>query len=981
MKNKLAVALCLITIISRSQIINTIAGGGALLSNISATQAVLNQPAGIAIDANDNIYFTDPGSSVVRKISTSGILTIYAGNGTVGNSGDGGPATAALINGPTGIVRDKIGNTYFADSREDRIKKVSPSGIITTIAGTGIAGFGGDGGPAVLAQLNFPQGLAIDTLDNIYVADNLNHRIRKITPGGIITTVAGSGLLGFSGDGGLALAAKLNTPFGVHVDKFGVIYIADSYNFRIRKVATNGIITTDAGNGFPFSSGVGGPAISAGLIPVDIKKDTSGNIFLTDYAGNKIRKINTSGIITTVAGTGIAGFSGDGGPATSAQLNFARAMIVKKDGTIFFCDGQNSRVRKITSSGIISTIAGTLAPVYTYPTTQIVQPFGSSINRATGEVYHTDYFGYVIKKVNLSSGLMKTVAGTGIAGFSGDGGLATDAQLDTITGVFSDTSGVYICDAGNKRIRKIDNNGIISTIVGDGTIGFSGDGGPATSAKINFPSDLTVFNNKLYFADRENARIRKVDLATGIITTIAGTGAFAFSGDNGPAISASIGRCYSIAHDKYGNLYLSQPGAGRIRKISTSGIITTIAGNGTAGFAGDNGLATLSVINGPWGVCVDDLDNIYIADHGNNRIRKINASGIITTYAGTGVQGYSGDGGSATNAQIAQVYDISVDAKGNSLAISDQGNNRVRLISSLTIPDICLVSTDTLSNFNQITWEKTNYFNVDTFLIYREVSSNPSIYSKVGAVPASAYSEFTDTNRVYYTNLNQPNGNPRVGTYRYKIKIRDLQNNFSFSSKYHNTVFINDQQNGTFTWNFYDIESTTSPITTYQLQRSNNGINNWQVVNTVSGSQNIIIDPNYSTYTATALWRVEAQGFSCNPTLKTGNAFALKTRTKSNQTNEKTFPVQGVKENNISNLEVTIYPNPSKGIVNIDFLNVSQNFNYKLQITNTLGQEVYQTELYNQRSTINVQTLKSGIYFLNIKQNDNVLSAKKIIVE
>jgi hypothetical protein len=146
-----------------------------------------------------------------------------------------------------------------------------------------------------------------------------------------------------------------------------------------------------------------------------------------------------------------------------------------------------------------------------------------------------------------------------------------------------------------------------------------------------------------------------------------------------------------------------------------------------------------------------------------------------------------------------------------------------------------------------------------------------------------------------------------------------LQNNFSFSSKYHNTVFINDQQNGTFTWNFYDIESTTSPITTYQLQRSNNGINNWQVVNTVSGSQNILIDPNYSTYTATALWRVEAQGFSCNPTLKTGNAFALKTRTKSNQTNEKTFPVQGLKENNISNLEVTIYPNPSKGIVNIDY--------------------------------------------------------------
>ncbi len=955
---KIFLFLILLNNISQAQIINSIAGGGILATNIQATQAQLNQPSGLTIDANGNIYFTDPAFSIVRKIATSGILTTYAGNGTVGNSGMGGQATQATLNGPLGIVRDGIGNTYFADAPNNLIYKVSATGIINIFAGTGVASFSGDSGPATLATLNYPQGLAIDLSGNIYVADNKNNRIRKISTSGIISTVAGNGTFGYSGNGGLATAAALKEPFGVNVDKYGNIYIADTYNYRIRKVNTSGIISNFAGTGFPTSSGDGGNALSAALIPIAVFTDSvSGSLFLSDFAGNKIRKINTSNIISNVAGTGIAGFSGDGGLATNAKLNFPRQVVVKANGEVYFSDGQNQRIRKVSTSGIITTIAGKTPDLFQYANNARLQPFMLSLNRSNGAVYFSDYYSYTIRKIDQSSGLLFTAAGNGTRGFSGDGGLATAAQLDTINGVHSDTSGIYICDAGNGRIRKVNKNGIISTIVGTGTKGYSGDNGLATSAKIMEPWDLKIYNNQLYFIDRQNFRVRKVDLSSGIITTIFGTGVYSYSGDGGLAINASFKNFVAMDIDNNGNLYFADADADVIRKINTAGIVTTIAGTGVAGFSGDNGLATAAKLQEPTGVTVDDFANIYITDQNNYRIRKINSAGIIETICGNGVNINTGDGGSAILAEISVPWSIRVDANSNSIIFVDQGSNKVRMISNVAIPDICVVGSDSLTNYNQITWEKSNYFNVDSFIIYREVSSSPIQYFKVGALSNSAYSEFNDTNRVFFTSNALPNGDPKITTYKYKIKIRDNQNNFSFLSNYHNTVYINDLGNGSFQWNLYNIENTPNPISNYNLLRDTIGNGSWHIVGTTTGSQNLLVDPLYSTYQNRANWRVDGVGLSCNPTLKPSNVLVVKNKTKSNTKDNFTI-LTGLNNQLLSN-SIQFFPNPSTDFVNIRSSVLMQ----KINIYNSLG-ELVLTRLINNQSQvkINLQELSTGIY-------------------
>ena len=217
----------------------------------------------MAVDASGNLYIADTGNNRIRKVSATGIITTVAGNGSAGYSGDGGPATSAQLDGPEGVAVDGSGNLYIADTCNNRIRKVSATGIITTVAGNGSAGYSGDGGPATSAQLSLPAGVAVDGSGNLYIADSGNNRIRKVSATGIITTVAGNGSPGYSGDGGPATSAQLNQPAGVAVDASGNLYIADSSNNRIRKVSATGIITTVAGNGFDGYSGDGGPATSA----------------------------------------------------------------------------------------------------------------------------------------------------------------------------------------------------------------------------------------------------------------------------------------------------------------------------------------------------------------------------------------------------------------------------------------------------------------------------------------------------------------------------------------------------------------------------------------------------------------------------------------------------------------------------------------------------------------------------------------------
>ncbi len=332
---------------------------------------------------------------------------------------------------------------------------------IATVAGNGIYGYSGDGGAATAAKINGPDGVAIDTIGNLYIADNSNNCIRKVNNLGIISTFAGTGVWGYSGDGGPATAATFTNIGGLAFDKAGNLFIADCVNSRIRKINAAGIINTIAGNGTGGYTGDGGPATDSEIAALDVAIDTNGNVYIQDGTNCVIRKINNAGIISTIAGTGIAGFGGDGGPATSALLNFPTGLATDKFGNIYIADQVNCRIRKIDNTGIITTYAG-----------------------------------------------------TGVAGYSGDGGPATVALIGTIYSVFADDAGnVFLPDRYyiSNCVRKINSSGIISTIAGNGVGSFSGDGGPATAAEIYAPDHVARYSNgNIYIADTRNNRIRMI---------------------------------------------------------------------------------------------------------------------------------------------------------------------------------------------------------------------------------------------------------------------------------------------------------------------------------------------------------------------------------------------------------------------------------------------------------------------------------------
>ncbi len=281
-----------------------------------------------------------------------------AGNTSAGFSGDGGTATTAQLNAPVSVAADKFGNKYISDKSNNRIRKVDSSGIITTFAGTGTAGYLGDGGPASSAQLNTPAGIATDTFGNVYLADQYNHCIRKINLSGVITTCAGRGSAGFSGDGGAATAAQLQQPEDVTTDAAGNLFIADYGNSRVRKVSVSGIITTIAGISSMGSSGDGGPATAAMLVPYRVAVDGIGNVYAAEFWSHRIRQINTAGIINTVVGNGSAGFAGDGGPATAAVINCPYGIAADRYGALFINDQGNRRIRKVDIWGNINTYGG-----------------------------------------------------------------------------------------------------------------------------------------------------------------------------------------------------------------------------------------------------------------------------------------------------------------------------------------------------------------------------------------------------------------------------------------------------------------------------------------------------------------------------------------------------------------------------------------------------------------------------------------------
>ena len=343
-----------------AQIITTVAGDsvqGYNGDNIAATTAKLYGPYSTAVDAAGNLFIADLDNNRVRKVNTDGIITTIAGTGDAGFSGDDSAATLAKLDGPAGVAVDVSGNIYIADDYNSRIRKVNTSGIITTIAGTGVNGYSGDNGPSTAAEINDPHGIAVDAIGNVYICDELNSRVRKINIMGIITTIAGTGLPGYSGDNTEATSAEIDHPYGVAVDLPGNIYFTEWTNNCVRKINTAGIITTIAGGNPTLGfSGDNGPATAADFhIPIGIAIDKEGNIFIGDSYNNRVRKIDQTGIITTYAGTGLEGYSGDNGPAIDAELYGPVGVTIDVSGNLYIADYSNGRIRFIKNTESINT--------------------------------------------------------------------------------------------------------------------------------------------------------------------------------------------------------------------------------------------------------------------------------------------------------------------------------------------------------------------------------------------------------------------------------------------------------------------------------------------------------------------------------------------------------------------------------------------------------------------------------------------------
>ena len=669
-------------------VINTVAGKGRILAGAAgpATSLQMADPEGMTFDSAGNLYIADNQQSVVYKITPSGVATVFAGNGSKGYSGDGGPATSAGLLEPEAVAVDAAGNVYIADFHNERIRRVDRNGTITTFAGGG-ATYEGDGIPATSSTIFEPDGLAFDSTGNLYFAESAGDRIRKVTPDGIIHNIGNANGLGagYSGDAGSASLAQFNAPAGLAVDSKGDLYIADRSNNRVRKIDSNGIVTTFAGNGQGGYSGDGGLATAASLsLPEALAFDSQGNLYIADWGNHVVRQVTPAGVITTVAGyvTCPPTFSGDGGPATMASFIAPYGVAVDSSGNLYVSDQGDRRVRRVMG-GIINTFAGNGVSNFSGDGLQAVEAaldYPADVKAdGSGNLYIADSMNHRVRKVT-PAGIITTIAGNGSPGFSGDGGQATSAQLNTPVAVALDASGnVYIVDSLNFRVRRVTPGGVISTyLVG-------------TAAGRGVPAGLAVDGmGNLYVSDSYLNWVVKVT-PSGSVSTVAGTGTAGYSGDGGPATQAMLNAPQTLALDPGGNLYISDGQNRVVRKVTPAGIVTTVAGNGNGApsISSFEGISAMQLyIDYPTGLAVDTNGNLYV--QGGWYVYRINAAGLISLLVGGGLfgyqEGFAGDGGPSVAARLVRdtcsvgvCMGMTVDAAGN-LYFADSGNDRIRKI-------------------------------------------------------------------------------------------------------------------------------------------------------------------------------------------------------------------------------------------------------------------------------------------------------------
>ena len=687
-------AVCCAPLPGRAQSVLTTLIGGAP-NGLPGLSATLNLPAAIVTDANGNAYVALRGAHQVVRIDSSDHVFAVAGNGISGSAGDGGPAILASLATPVGLALDPAGNLYIADSTSNKIRRVGIDGNISTFAGNGKTAFLGDGGPAAAASLYTPSGVACDSQGNVYIADTTNYVIRKVDATGTIRTIAGIGSVkGSSGNGGPALQAALFNPTGVLVDKNGNVFIADTGNNWIRVLSPGGILTLYGGIdrsaiGSPFSGG-GDPTVATNAIlagPTSLAMDGAGTLYFVEPNLYRIRIITAQGKIAPFAGTNTQGGSGDAGLATSANLGVL-GVAVDRNNNVLIADGNNNRVRIVTAAdGIINTLAGNGIASFS--------PHGLAV--LNGFLYFSDTNNNRIRRYNLSTQEISLVAGNGAASYAGDtassdepanGGKvingALGASINGPRGIAFDKNGnLFIADTANNRVREVVNaDQDMITAAGTGTASTTGDGGVATNATLHTPAGVAVDGaGNLYISEQAGNVVRQVN-PNGVITTVAGTGIAGPPGaETGVGINQNLSGPQGLAIDSSGALLIADSGNNRVRRLTSDGTITTIAGTGVSGYTGDGGPAVAATLRAPTGVYVDSAGNIYISDTSNYRIRRVDPSGNISTVAGNGSAGYNGDGSPATNYSLNGPSAL-VSTSACSVAIADSSNLRIRELSS-----------------------------------------------------------------------------------------------------------------------------------------------------------------------------------------------------------------------------------------------------------------------------------------------------------
>lgn len=673
----------------------TVAGGSNQFGDFApARQSCLNKPTAVAWHPVSNeLLIADTFSQRVRLVAADGTISTIAGNGLDGFGGEGGPAVQASLSFPRGVAWLPDGSVAVSDSNNYRVRRIAADGTISTIVGSGNSVVSG---PATGVRIVDPRQLHVHN-GTLYIADCNGNRIwayRQST--GIATLVVGNGT-GGTVDGPVA-SALVFAPHAVAVNASGdgALIIAEWGSNTIRRLH-NGILTTIAGTGFASLSGDVGPALQAQLNgPRDVAFRLDGQMVVADANNHRLRRLNV-GMIWTLAGTTL-GFAGDGGIPAAAQMNYPYGLSVRpSDGAIAIADTYNDRVRLI-SGGVISTYAGGATGDGSAATPCSFSPESVAVDPADGSVLISDVDGHRIRRLFLRNSTLVTVAGTGVEGLSGDGGPAILAQVASPRGIVINgtasaaASGggggeIYFADTNNHRIRRV-NGGIIST--GVGTPGSGGDGRSALQAQFNLPNGVAVYKNGLLVADTANSCIRYVNFSgssAGLVTTVAGICGSAGPGSTvGPATTIALSLPRRVRPAFAGGFYVVDSGNQRVRLVAADGVMRIVAGTGVADFTGDGSAPTSARLNRPYDVAESaDGSELYISDADNNRVRRIRG-GVISTIAGNGATSPLADGEPPAAYAVAMPLGIAIDVTfDGSIYIAEAGGPRIRRVAPIGV--------------------------------------------------------------------------------------------------------------------------------------------------------------------------------------------------------------------------------------------------------------------------------------------------------